>query len=138
MIVYLDSSVILRVLLGQPAKLKEWTLVEKGIVSSVVEVECLRTLDRLRLRENIPETDIAARRESVYLIMDSVEMVEMTSIVLARASQPLPVSVGTLDAIHLATAMVWREQTGDALIMATHDAGLGQAARSVGLPVISC
>jgi predicted nucleic acid-binding protein len=44
---YLDSSVLLRLLLGQADALAEWQEVEAGVVSALVEVECLRTLDRL-------------------------------------------------------------------------------------------
>ena len=49
MIAYLDSSVLLRLVLGQRDALKEWKEVSRGVVSALVEVECQRTLDRLRL-----------------------------------------------------------------------------------------
>lgn len=49
MIAYLDSSVLLRVILGQANALREWSAIEGGVVSALVEVECLRTLDRLRV-----------------------------------------------------------------------------------------
>ena len=42
----------------------------------------------------------------------------------------------TLDAIHLATALLWRERTGVKLVIATHDSGLGLAARASGVRVI--
>jgi hypothetical protein len=54
---------------------------------------------------------------------------------LARASEPFPTALGTLDALHLATALVWRERTRQTLVMATHDPGLGLAARSFGIEV---
>ena len=136
MIAYLDSSVVLRVVLGQPGALSEWRSIDSGIASAILEVECLRTLDRLRFVEGIPESDIARRRETVYHILDAVTVVEATRPVLARASQPLPVSLGTLDAIHLATALLWRELSAAELVMATHDAALGLAARSVGFRVV--
>ena len=50
--------------------------------------------------------------------------------------QPLPVALGTLDGIRLATALLWRERAGADLVMATHDAALGLAARAVGFRVI--
>ena len=122
--------------LGQPGALREWRSIERGIASALVEVECLRTLDRLRLVEGVGETEIVRRREAVYRILDAVTVVEVTRPILARASQGLPVALGTLDAIHLATALLWREQSAAALVMATHDAALGLAARSVGFRVI--
>lgn len=138
MIAYVDSSVILRVLLGQPRGLAEWRQIRRGIASALVEVECLRALDRLRIVESIPEADIAVRRETVYRIMEALEVVEPSKIILNRAAQPLPTTVGTLDAIHLATALVWREYSGEDPLMATHDLALATAARSVGLRVIGC
>lgn len=138
MIAYVDSSVILRALLGQPGGLAEWRQIRRGIASALVEVECLRTLDRLRIVESIPEADIAVRREAIYRIMDALEVVEPSRIILSRAAQPLPTTLGTLDAIHLATALVWREYSGEDPLMATHDLALATAARSVGLRVIGC
>ena len=106
------------------------------MVSALVETECLRTLDRLRLQEGTPEAQWAFRREAVYRLLETVEVVELTREVLSRAAQPLPVALGTLDAIHLATALLWSERSGSPLFMATHDAALGLAARAVGLRVI--
>ena len=40
MIAYLDSSVLLRVILGQRNALKEWRSIEQGVASALVEVEC--------------------------------------------------------------------------------------------------
>jgi hypothetical protein len=55
--------------------------------------------------------------------------------VLGRASEPLPLAIGTLDAIHLATALIWRNRTGTSPEMATHDTALGAAARFFGFGV---
>ena len=63
-------------------------------------------------------------------------MVEPTRPILMRAAQPVPTELGALDAIHLATAMLWREGAGVDLVMATHDAALGTAARANGFRVV--
>ena len=136
MITYLDSSVVLRVILGQSNALKEWRSVTRGVVSALVEVECLRTLDRLRVAEGLDDPEIAIRREAVFRLLEAVEVVEMTRPVLARASQPLPTALGTLDAIHLASALLWKDRNGTDLIMATHDTSLATAARASGLRVL--
>lgn len=136
MIAYLDSSVVLRVALGQRGSLREWKAIERGVASALLEVECLRTLDRLRLLEGIAEGEIARRREAVYRIVEALTVIEPTRPILSRAAQPFPVVLGTLDAIHLATALLWRERSDADLVMATHDAALGLAARAVGFRVI--
>lgn len=136
MIAYLDPSVLLRKVLRQPGSLREWSAVRTGVASALVETECLRTLDRLRLRAGLSDRELARRRETVFRLLESVEVVEVTGSVLARAAQPLPTALGTLDAIHLATALLWREHGGGDLVVATHDAALGVAARACGLTVI--
>ncbi len=136
MIAYVDSSVVLRLVLGQPGALAEWRSVEEGVTSALTEVECLRTLDRLRILEGIPDRALAERRESVYELLASLAVVEIGRTVLDRAAQPLPTTLGTLDAIHLATAQLWRETTRTALTMATHDATLATAARALGMPTV--
>lgn len=136
MIAYLDSSVLLRVVLGQAGALKEWRAIRTGVASALVEVECLRTLDRLRLRFQIADADLALRREAIFRLLEAVELVEPNRAILTRASQPLPTEIGTLDAIHLSTALLWRDRAGTDLVMATHDGSLATAARACGLRVV--
>ncbi len=136
MIAYLDSSTILRIVLGQANALKEWRSITQGVASALVEVECLRTLDRLRLAEGLKDAEIAVRRETVFRLLEAIEVVELTRPILSRAAQPLPTTLGTLDAIHLATALLWKERTRADLVMATHDEGLATASRASGLRVV--
>jgi len=126
----------LRVVLGQSDRLHEWRNVHEGVVSALAEVECLRTLDRLRLREGLTDRELARRREAAFALLREMTVVELTRPVLSRASQPLPTPLGTLDAIHLATALLWRENRAPDLVLATHDAALGLAGRACGLAVV--
>jgi predicted nucleic acid-binding protein len=135
MIAYLDSSVLLRIVLGQRDRLEDWRRVREGVASALVEVECLRTLDRLKLSAGLSDRDLAARREAVYRLLDEVSVIDAGSTILSRASQPFPTPLGTPDAIHLATALAWRESGHPDLVMATHDAALGTAARAMGFDV---
>jgi uncharacterized protein len=135
-IAYVDASVLLRVALGQADRLPEWPQVSHGIASALVTTESLRTLDRLRLRARFPDVDVAQRRAAILRLLDSLEVVEIDAVVLNRAAQPMPTELGTLDAIHLATALLWREMTRADLVMATHDVALATGARAHGLPVV--
>ena len=136
MTAYLDSSVVLRVVLQEPGVLPEWPAVRRGVASALVEVECLRTLDRLRLRRSLADPDVAARREAVFRLLGEIEVLLPTQAILVRAAHPLPTELGTLDAIHLASALAWRDETGEDLVMATHDTALATAARASGLRVV--
>jgi uncharacterized protein len=138
LIAYVDSSVLLRIALRQAGSLREWRRIERGVASGLVEVECLRTLDRLRLVDRLADREIALRREAVFRLLDALEVVEPTRPVLSRAAQPMPTALGTLDAIHLATALLWGESRSAELVMATHDTALGTAARASGLRVVGC
>jgi predicted nucleic acid-binding protein len=133
---YVDSSVVLRLALGEPRTLVEWPSIRSAVASTLLEVECVRTLDRLRVRAALSDRDLAVRREAVFRLLELVEVVELTRPVLARAAQPMPTELGTLDAIHLATALLWQEGANTELVMATHDAALGTAARAFGLRVV--
>ena len=69
MTAYLDSSVVLRLVLREAGALREWRAVRRGVASALVELECLRTLDRLRLRQRLADPDVAARREAVFRLL---------------------------------------------------------------------
>jgi len=135
-IAYVDTSVLLRVALGQADALPEWRQVDRGVTSALTRVEGLRTLDRLRLRARLADAEVARRRAIILQLLDSLELVEVDSLVLDRAAQPQPTELGTLDAIHLATALLWRETMGAQLVMATHDVALATAAQAHGFRVV--
>lgn len=134
--VYLDSSVVLRLVLGEQGQIQGWKDFDTLVTSDLTEVECLRTMDRLRLRLDLPEPEIVVRREALFQILEIAEIVEMTRPVLKRASESFPVTLGTLDAIHLSTALLWQEEQATDVVMATHDKMLGQAARAFGMKVV--
>ena len=136
MIAYVDASVLLRLALGQPDALTEWSRIRRGVASALVITESLRTLDRLRLRAKLDDADLARRRGAILALAGSLELVEVDGVVLDRAAQPMPTELGTLDAIHLATALLWKDMTNVSLVMATHDLELAVAARAHGLEVV--
>jgi len=134
--VYIDSSVILRLALGEASPLVLSGSLDDGVTSALLELECLRTLDRLRLAQPERALELSKIRASIYGIMRSLAMIEVTHAVLERASHPFPVPLGTLDAIHLASALLFREQEDVELAMATHDAQLALAAGALGFEVM--
>jgi predicted nucleic acid-binding protein len=135
-IAYVDASVLLRVALAQPDTLSEWPRIQRGVSSALVTIESLRTVDRLRLRARLSDTEVASRRATILALVASLEVVEIDAVVLDRAAQPMPTELGTLDAIHLATALLWKEMTHTDLVMATHDGALALGAQAHGLPVV--
>ncbi|HXG16583.1 MAG TPA: PIN domain-containing protein [Calidithermus sp.] len=74
----------------------------------------------------------AAHGDKVRELLDAVLYVELTPPVLARALEPFPVPVRTLDALHLAT-MEFLRHHGQAFALASYDARLVGAARALGI-----
>jgi hypothetical protein len=96
----------------------------------------LRTLDRVRIRAGLSDVEVASRRATILNLIDSLELIEIDSIVLDRAAQPMPTELGIVDAIHLASALLWKDAMSIDPVMATHDAALGVAAHAHGLRVL--
>ncbi len=136
MIRYVDSSVVLRAVLGQRGALAGSVEPGHSITSALTRVECLRTLDRVRLEEDFPDEELAVRREAVFRLLRSFVLVDLVPAILERAAQPLPTVLGTLDALHLSTALLWQEVEAEPVIFTTHDLALARAARACGLDVI--
>jgi hypothetical protein len=88
MIAYVDASVLLRVVLRQPNSLPEWGRINRGISSALIATESLRTLDRLRLRAQLSDAEIAVRRQAILAVIASLELIEIDAAVLDRAAQP--------------------------------------------------
>lgn len=135
MIAYLDTSALLRIVLREPGGLEELRAGERLVSSELLAVEALRTIDRLRLQGSLSVEEAVARREVIDDWLEAVDLVLLQRPILARASEPFPSSLGTLDALHLATALVWRDRTAQPLVMATHDRDLALAARAFGIEV---
>ncbi len=136
MIAYLDSSVILRIAQGEAHPLPEWSRLDASVTSALAEVECARTLDRLRLLGALSDEELGWRRETVTRILAATDVIALERVVLGRAAQPFATRLGTLDAIHLASALLFRESEAPELVLATHDRQLATAARASGLRVI--
>lgn len=136
MMAYVDSSVILRYALNEPGPTFDWKSVEGTVSSALAEVECLRALDRARLARELDEVQHARSRETIFRLLETCDLIEPTRAILVRASMSLPVSLKTMDAIHLATLFIHQEVTGSTMVMATHDRALARASRSMGLEVV--
>ena len=135
MIAYIDTSALLRIVLREPGALDDVRTYEGLVSSELIAVESARTLDRLRNQGALTMDEAAGRIAVVNEWLEAVDLVLLRPTVLSRASEPMPVAVGTLDAIHLATALIWRDRIGPLPQMVTHDAALGAAARAFGFDV---
>ena len=135
MIAYLDTSALLRCVLREAGALNDLRRYDGLVSSEVIAVDSARTIDRLRSQGALTMDEAAERIGVVNEWLEAVDLVLLRPPVLSRASEPMPMPIGTLDAIHLATALIWRERIGALSEMLTHDAALAAAARAFGFDV---
>jgi predicted nucleic acid-binding protein len=127
--------VLLRLVLREAGALDDLRAYDTLVSSELIAVEGARTIDRLRLQGWLTTEEAAVRRRTLSGWLEAIDLVLLRAPVLARAGDPLPTPLGTLDAVHLATALVWRDRVGPLAVVATHDAALGLAARTFGFDV---
>jgi predicted nucleic acid-binding protein len=133
---YVDTSAFLRLVLREPGAIEGLRSYDALVSSELIGVESCRTIDRLRLHGSLTTAEAAVRLKVVADWLEAIDLVLLRLPVLSRASEPLPTPLGTLDALHLTTALIWRERVGALPIMATHDAALGLAAQTFGFDVV--
>ena len=133
---YLDASPPMRAILRDGPLLAEWGRWDFAVTTALASVEARRTLDRLRVTQVYNDMELADAVMELLAIERSLAFVDVTREVLERASRPMPTVVRTLDSIHLASALLVREQTNMDLVFATHDRRQAIAARALGFDVV--
>ena len=131
--VYLDSSIIIRRTFGQPGALLDLEF-EAAISSELVVVEVKRTIANRHLIEPMSSAALLEAHETAEANLAAVQILPLDQIVLRRAMSAFPTRIGTLDAIHLSTALLWAEHS-PGLAFLTHDRQLATAAKLCGLRV---
>jgi predicted nucleic acid-binding protein len=133
--VYLDTSIVLRRLRRESAPLRNWAAWEHAYASVLLRVETLRTINRMRLNGAVSDDQVAELITTAQAVFAAIEFVALNVAILDRAAQSFRTALGTLDALHLSTAL-WLVEAGVAdLSFLTHDSELGLAARSVNFRV---
>lgn len=136
---YLDASVLLRIILKEDHPLDEWDDLELGVASQILHVECLRTLHRLWLHRQLDTAEYEEKVAKATTMIGYLDMVGVDDRVIAGAKGPLPLALTSLDAIHLASAILYRKaQPSDhrPIYFATHDVALARAAKAMHFDVI--
>lgn len=119
--------------LSSPAELT----ITRCLSSELLEIEGLRALDALRLRRGWARDALVSCRAKLEEALTAVELLALSEVVWRRVRDPYPEPMSTLDAAHLASALLLRDVQGitvDALL--THDPGLAAGAKAFGFQVI--
>ena len=124
--IYLDSSVALAYLLAEDRSPPDSLWRESLISSRLLEYEVWNRLHAHRLGRS--------HGDDARALIGRVAMIELTPSVLARALEPFPTPVRTLDALHLASVEFLRTQ-GQAIELASYDDRLSAAASKMHIPM---
>ena len=134
--VMVDTSVVLRMLLGEEDPVDCWGKWQRAYVSALVRTEFFRTVDRLRLGGELGDEDRVLLHRNFEIFWNTCYRIPISEAVLSRAEEPFPTVLGTLDALHLASLLLVRQSEGVELILLTHDLQLGRAALACGVDVV--
>jgi predicted nucleic acid-binding protein len=132
---YVDTSVVLRSLFRQPGAIMDWSRWEMLVTSELMRVEAFRAIDRLRVMGELSETQLADTIDALGVLISRTHEMALHAEVLVRAAAPFPSVVGTMDAIHIATALLWMHDQDERLVFVTHDEQQALAARLAGFQV---
>jgi predicted nucleic acid-binding protein len=123
-VIYLDTSVVLATLFNEKRRPPPALWSELTMSSRLLEYEVIVRLYAV----NAP----AKAHRLAHAFFVNVTFSDLDAQTLARALQPFPVSVRTLDAIHLSTIMFLKSR-GISIELATYDTRLAKAATALGI-----
>jgi uncharacterized protein len=121
--VYLDSSALVKLVIPEPetaalrTELETW---DRYVSSALVQTEVVRACARVS----------SAARRVAERVVASVDLIAIDDEVLTRAARLKPLELGTLDALHVASAQMLGTALGTVI---AYDARLLQGARAVKL-----
>jgi predicted nucleic acid-binding protein len=125
-LIYLDTSVALAHLLAEDVSPAEKLWNESLVSSRLIEYEIWTRIHARKLTRS--------HADEVRSLLGRVALVELSPPVLARALEPFPKPVRTLDAIHLASIDFLQRQ-GQAVSLASYDDRMITAARALRFPI---
>ena len=124
--IYIDSSVALAHLLGEAQSPPDQFWVQPLRSSKLLEYEVWNRVHAYGLT--------ASHSDAAQAMLRRVTLLDMDKRVLARALEPFPVPIRTLDALHLATMVFIQARARDEIVeLATYDHRLLAGARALGI-----
>jgi predicted nucleic acid-binding protein len=128
-LIYLDSSALVKLAVTEPesAGLRDWLAAQPNLV------RVASTLIRVEVPRAVWRAEPSALPES-YLVIRRTTEIELTDEVLSKAASVRPATLRTIDAVHLASALVLRREL---TTFVSYDKRLLAAAREAGLPTAS-
>lgn len=127
--IYLDSSVVLAYWLAEDRSPPDSIWQQTLVASRLIEYEIWTRIHGRGLG--------GSHGQAVRTLIGRLALIELAPVVLARALEPFPMPVRTLDAIHLASLEFVRSH-GQQIALASYDERMCATARALGIPLIDC
>ena len=124
--IYIDTSVALAHLLAEDISPPDSLWEESLISSRLLEYEVWVRVNAQSLGRS--------HSDAVRQLLARIALIELAPPVLARALEPFPVAVRTLDALHLAS-LTFIQAQGQPLSLASYDERMLTAARHIRIPI---
>jgi predicted nucleic acid-binding protein len=126
--IYLDTSVALAHLLAEDRSPPGTLWQEQLVASRLLEYELWNRIHARGLSRS--------HGEEARLLIGHVALIELAPQVLARALEPFPIALRTLDALHVASLEFLRER-GQMVELASYDERMLAAARAMRIPLFA-
>ena len=126
--IYLDTSVAVAHLLAEDRTPPETLWRESLIASRLLEYELWNRIHARGLNRS--------HGEETRTVIGRVALIELAPQVLARALEPFPLPLRTLDAIHLSSMLFMRER-GLKIELASYDGRMLAGARALQVPLFA-
>jgi len=123
-VIYLDSSVVLARLLAEDQTIPDSAWRQSLVSSRLLEYEVWNRIHARQLMQ--------VRGDHVRALLGRIDLIELAPKFLARAMEPFPIPVRTLDALHLAS-IEFIQANGKSVELATLDRRMRAAASALGI-----
>lgn len=134
MVAYLDSSVVLKHILNGDMAISAAFGHDSVISSELLEIECRRVLHRCRLQGELDDGGLYTAITRLEAVLAGITLFVIDDEVKKLAMEPFPMAIKTLDALHLATVLVWkRRNSGEPLVLYSTDAAMNRTAYALGV-----
>jgi hypothetical protein len=134
MVAYVDSSVVLRHILAGDVSIRHALAYPAVMSSELMEIECRRVLLRCRSNDELTDEGFVEAVRRLDGVLDGIDLVELSPAIKRRAMESFPVSVTTLDALHLSTALsIASASDEEKVAMFSFDRALNLGASAIGM-----
>ena len=105
MVACVDASVVLRHIFAADVSIRRALGYPAVMSSELMEIECRRVPLCCRLQDDLTHEGFVEAVRRLDSVLDGIDLVELSPAIKRRAMESCPVSVKTLDALHLSTAL---------------------------------